>query len=323
MRRALISATLAGIVLSFAAPATAQTYPTRPVKIVVPFGAGGITDLYARLLADRLQEPLGQPVIVENRPGQGGSFGPASVAKSEPDGYTLLTAGGGNAIGETLYKNLPYSILKDFTPVVRGVSAVNLLFVNPSVKATNVKELIALAKANPGKLTYASSGHGGIYHLAMELFKFMTGTNILHVPYRTETAARTDVITGQVDMMISAYGVVLPGMQANQLRAIAITSPTRFSVAPDIPTLAESGLPGYDGDAWMGLLAPAGTPQSVVARIHNEVNKIQRRQDVRDKLAHAGIATVEMDNQAFARHLAADVARWKKVIEFSGAKIEQ
>lgn len=321
--RNLFAAALAGAVLATTAAATAQDYPTRPVKIVVPFGAGGITDLYARMLSERLQEPLGQPVIVENRPGQGGSFGPASVAKSEPDGYTLLTAGSGNTIGETLYKNLPYSLLKDFVPVVRGVSAVNLLFVNPAVKATNVKELIALAKARPGKLTYASSGYGGIYHLAMELFKFMTGTDILHVPYRTETAARTDVITGQVDMMISAYGVALPGMQAKQLRGIAVTSPTRFPAAPDIPTLDESGLPGYDGDAWIGILAPTGTLQPVVNRLNDEVSKIQRRQDVRDKLAHVGIAAVEMDNQAFARHLAADVARWKKVIEFSGTKIDQ
>ena len=323
MMRKLIAAALTSAVLATSAPAGAENYPNRMVKIVVPFGAGGITDLYARMLADRLQEPLGQPVVVENRPGQGGSFGPASVARSEPDGYTFLTAGGGNTIGESLYKNLSYSLLRDFVPVVRGVSAVNILFVNPAVKATNVKELISLAKANPGKLTYASSGHGGIYHLAMELFKFMTGTDILHVPYRTETAARTDVITGQVDMMISAYGVALPGMQANQLRAIAVTSPTRFEAAPEIPTLAESGLPGYDGDAWIGLLAPTGTPLSIVNRIHDEVNKIQRRQDIRDKLALAGIATVEMDNHAFAKHMAADVSRWKKIIEFSGTKIEQ
>ena len=323
MLKDLISGLLMAASILAAAPAFAQDYPTRTVKIIVPFGAGGITDLYARMVADRLKVAFNQPVVVENRPGQGGSFGPASVAKSDPDGYTLLLGGSGNAIGESLYKNLSYSLLKDFVPVARGAWAVNLLFVNPKVKANTTAELIALAKSQPGKLTYASSGHGGIYHLAMEMFRHMSGTDILHVPYRTETAGRTDVVSGQVDMMISAYGITAPGIEAGQLRPIALTSKARFSGAPNIPTLAESGLPGYEGDAWVGLLAPTGTPAAVISRINAEVAKMHEDPEFRAKLAQAGMSPAGLTVEEFGAFLKADVARWKKVIEVSGTKIEQ
>ena len=319
----LIASLLTAAGLYAAPPANAQDYPTRIVKIIVPFGAGGITDLYARMVADKLKVAFNQPVVVENRPGQGGSFGPASVAKSDPDGYTLLLGGSGNVIGETLYKSLSYSLLRDFVPVARCALAVNVLFVNSKVKANNTAELIALAKSQPGKLTYASSGYGGIYHLAMEMFKYMSGTDILHVPYRTETAGRTDVVSGQVDMMISAYGVTAAGIEAGQVRPIALTSATRFSRAPNIPTLAELGLPGYEGDAWVGLLAPTGTPVSVINRINAEVAKFQKDPEFLSKLTQAGMSPAEMRVDEFGAFLKSDVARWKKIIEVSGTKIEQ
>lgn len=302
--------------------AQAQDYPSRVVKIIVPFGAGGITDLYARMLAERLQPILGQTVVVENRPGQGGSLGPIGVARAEPDGHTLLLGGVGNVIGETLYqKNLTYSILTDFTPIVRSAAIVNILFVNPKVKANSVQELIALAKAQPGKLTYASSGHGGVYHLAMEMFKSMSGTNILHVPYRTEPAGRTDVITGVADMMITAYGVAASGLEAKQIRVLAVTSPKRFALLRDVPTIAESGLPGYDGDAWIGLLAPAGTPAAIVDRINREVTRIQAEPEFAAKLAQAGLAAIEETPAEFGAVLRSDVERWKKVIAAAGTKV--
>jgi tripartite-type tricarboxylate transporter receptor subunit TctC len=303
--------------------AHAQEYPNKLIKIVVPFGAGGITDVYARLIAEGLHTSLSQPVIVENRPGQGGSLGPAAAAKAEPDGYTLLLGGTGNTIGETLYKNLSFSMLKDFVPIVRGATIVNVLFIKNALPVKSVQELVALAKSEPGKLQYASSGYGGVYHLAFELFKYMTGTNILHVPYRTEPAARTDVIAGRMDMMITAYGVAAPSIDAGQVRALALTGKTHFSRLPGVPTLAESGLPGYDGDAWIGLLAPTGTPTTIVNKIHAAVTEIQKQPEFQAKLAQIGLSAVDETPEQFATFLTDEVMKWKKIIELSGTTVNQ
>lgn len=313
---------VAAATVCVAAAAHAQSFPNKPVKIVVPFGAGGVTDLIARQMGERMTPGLGQQVIVENRPGQGGSLGPGYVAKSDPDGYTLILAGSANAIGETLYKNLPFSLLKDFAPITRVASIVNVMIVNPSVKANSVQEVVALAKAQPGKMTYASSGNGGVYHLVTEMFKSMTGTNILHVPYRTEPAGRTDVIGGRADMMITAYGVAAPNMRAGQIRVLAVTSPARFADLPDVPTIAESGVPGYNGDAWVGLLAPAGTPPAVVDRIHAEVAKVLAQPDFRAKLGEQALTPIEDTPAEFAAFLKADVEKWRKIIQASGAKVD-
>lgn len=307
--------------LCLAVPAQAQKYPTGVVKIIVPFGAGGITDFYGRLLADELSRSLSGTVIVENRPGQGGSLGPASVARSAPDGLTLLLVGSANSIGESLFKNLPYSMLKDFAPIGRTAAIVNVLIVNPKVNAKNVKELVALTKANPGKMTFGSAGVGSVYQLAMELFKSMSGADLLHIPYRVESASRTGVIAGEVDMIVTAYGVAAPAIEAGQVRAIAVTSPTRTPQAPNLPTIAESGLPGYDGDAYIGLVAPAGTPKAIIDRLSAEVIKIHQKPEFREKLTKAGLSAIDDTPEKFAEFLKSDIAKWKKVIDFANVKV--
>jgi tripartite-type tricarboxylate transporter receptor subunit TctC len=304
-----------------AAPVYAQKYPTGVVKIIVPFGAGGITDLYGRLLADELSKSLNGTVIVENRPGQGGSLGPASVARSAPDGLTLLLVGSANSIGESLFQNLSYSLLKDFAPIGRTATIVNVLLLNPKVSAKNVKELVALTKANPGKMTFGSSGVGSVYHLAMELFKSMSGADLLHIPYRVESASRTAVISGEVDIIVTAYGVAAPAIEAGQVRAIAVTGPARTPEAPTLPTIAESGLPGYDGDAYIGLVAPAGTPRTIIDELNAEIVKIHQKPEFREKLTKAGLTAIDDTPDKFSEFLKSDVAKWKKVIEFAKVKV--
>lgn len=310
------------VMLAAGSTAQAQTYPVRPVRIVVPFGSGGVTDIFARQLAERITPSLGQQVVVENRTGQGGVIGARSVARSEADGYTLLLAGSANAIGESLYKDLPFSMLKDFAPITRTAALVNILMVHPSFKARSVSELIALAKAQPGKLTYSSSGSGGHYHLAMEMFKSIVGVDILHVPYKTESAGRIDLIGGRTDMMITAFGAAQGNVQQGQVRVLAVTSARRFPGLPDTPTLAEAGAPGYEGDAWIGLLAPAGTPAAIVNRVHAEVMKALKPGDFRVRLAEQGITPIEDTPVQFAAFLKDDVAKWKRIIEVSGAKVD-
>ena len=301
--------------------ASAQSYPTGVVKIVVPFGAGGITDLYGRLVADELSRSLNGTVIVENRPGQGGSLGPASVARSAPDGLTLLLVGSANSIGASLFKSLPYDLLKDFAPIGRTAAIVNVLIVNPKVKAKNVKELVALTKANPGKMTYGSAGVGSVYHLAMELFKSMSGADLLHVPYRVEPASRAAVIAGEVDMIVTAYGVAAPAIDAGQVRAMAVTSPARSPEAPNVPTIAKSGFPGYDGDAYIGLVAPAGTPKAIIDRLSAEVIKIHQKPEFRRKLAKAGLTAIDDTPEKFTAFLKSDVEKWKKVLDFAHVNV--
>lgn len=313
---------LVAAVACAAMPAYSADYPTRTIKIIVPFGAGGITDLYARELAHRLEPVLKQTIVIENKPGEGGSRGANVVAHAAPDGYTLLVGSNANTFGQTLYRNLPFNILRDFAPIARGGTIVNVFVVNPSFKARSIQDVIKLAKAHPGTLTYASSGYGGGYFMAMEMFKYMTGTNILHVPYRTESAGRLDVVAGRVNMMITAYAPAAPNIKSGQLRVLAVTSTKRFSILPDVPTIAESGVPGYNGDTWIGLLAPKGTPTAVVERLHEAIAQVEKQPDFRAKLALVGMSVVEDTPAQFAAFMRNDVAKWKKMIKVAKLKIK-
>jgi tripartite-type tricarboxylate transporter receptor subunit TctC len=310
---------LAAMVICTALPARADDYPTKPITLIVPFGAGGITDILAREMAVRLKPILGQTVIVENKPGQGGSLGPRYVAGAAADGYTIGLIGAGNAIGATLYTHLPYDLLKDFEPIRLLTSIVNVLVVNPSTKATTVKELIAMAKANPGKIIFSSSGAGGVYHLDLEMFKSMADVNILHVPFRTEAESRTDVIAGRAVGMFDAYGVVAPNIKAGQLRVLAVTSEKRFSGLPNVPTMAEAGVAGYSGDAFIGLVAPKKTPADIVNKLNAAFAKVIDDPQFTAKLATQGMSVVEKQSpEEFGQFLKSQVAMWAKAIKSAG-----
>jgi tripartite-type tricarboxylate transporter receptor subunit TctC len=300
----------------------AQSYPTKPVKIVVPFGAGGPADIYARAVAQRLSEPLGQQVIVEDRPGAGSALGTDVVAKSPPDGYTLVMISNTHTINETLNPKLPYNLLRDFAPITQVNVMPNVLVVSPTAKVNSVKELIALAKANPGKLNYASSGPGTPYHLAAELFKAMTDTDIVHIPHKASGEARASVLGGQVEMMFDSLPTTVQQIKAGKLKGLGITSTKRSPLLPDLPTVAEAGVPGYEADLWLGLMAPAGTPAAIINRLHDETVKILQRQDVRDSFIQQGTEPIGNTPAQFGAFLKADVEKWGKVVKFSGAKVE-
>jgi tripartite-type tricarboxylate transporter receptor subunit TctC len=313
-----------GIVLALvAALACAQTYPTKPIRIVVPFPPGGATDILARDVAQKLTEAWGQSVIVDNRPGAGGNIGSELVAKSAPDGYTLeMGTVGTHAINASLYAKMPYDHVKDFTPVILVAGVPNVLVVNPSVPANSVGELIAYAKANPGKLNFASSGNGTSIHLSGELFKVMAGVQITHVPYKGSTPALQDLLAGQVQMMFDNLPPSLPQIKAGKLRALAVTSLARAPALPDVPTLSESGLPGFDASSWFGILAPAGTPAPIVAKLNAEVAKWLATPEAKEKLAKQGANIAGGTPADFAKHIAAETAKWAKVVKESGAKID-
>lgn len=292
------------------------------MRIVVPFGAGGITDVVARLIAEKMSVTLNQSVYVENKPGMGGALGPGVVATARPDGTSLLFGGTGNSIGQSLYKNLPYNLVRDFVAVTRVAEAVNVLCVNPKVPAKSIPELIALLKAKPDQLTYASSGTGGLYHLALEDFKYMTNTAVRHIPYRTEGEQRADVVAGRVDMLIDAYGVVKGNIDNGQLRVLAVTSEKRLAALPNVPTLQQLGLKGYDADAWVGLLAPAGTPAPIIDKIYRAAIKALAEPDVKAKFAEQGVVAIGDTPQQAAEFIKKDVARWKGIIERAGVTVQ-
>jgi tripartite-type tricarboxylate transporter receptor subunit TctC len=319
----VIVASLAALGMTFAAGTVlAQAYPSKPVKIVVPFGAGGPADIYARAIAQRLSEPLGQQVIVEDRPGAGSALGTDVVAKSAPDGYTLVMISNTHTINETLNPKLPYNLLRDFTPITQVNVMPNVLVVSPTAKVNSVKELIALAKANPGKLNYASSGPGTPYHLAAELFKAMTDTQIVHIPHKASGEARASVLGGQVEMMFDSLPTTMQQIKAGKLKGLAITSLKRSPLLPDLPTMSEAGVPGYEADLWLGLMAPAGTPPAVINRLNEETVKILQRADVRASFLQQGTEPIGNTPAQFADFLKADIEKWGKVVKFSGAKVE-
>jgi len=307
---------------ALAPAALAQSYPVKPVHLIVPFGAGGPADIYARAIAQRLGEPLGQQVLVEDRPGAGSAIGTEAVAKSAPDGHTLLMISNTHTINETLNPKLPYNLLRDFAPITQVNDMPNVLVVSPSSPANSVKELIALAKSKPGKLNYASSGSGTPYHLAAEMFKAMAGVDIVHIPHKASGEARASVLGGQVELMFDSLPTTVQQIKAGKLKGLAITSTRRSSLLPDLPTMAEAGVPGYEADLWLGLVAPAGTAPAIVNRLHDEVAKILQRPEVRESFIQQGTEPIGSTPEQFAAFLKNDVEKWGKVVRFSGAKVE-
>ena len=308
--------------LLFAAAAGAQDYPARPIRVVVPFPPGGGTDLMARTVVQKLGESLGATVVVDNRGGAGGTIGTDLVAKAPPDGYTLVVVSGSHAINPSLYPKLPYDSVRDFAPVTMLTSGPGLLVVHPSVPARTVKEFIALARSRPGQLHYASAGIGTPPHLAGELFKTMTGADIVHVPYKGNGPAYTDLIGGHVSVMFPTIPTAIPHVRTGKLRALGVTTRSRTAIAPELPTLSESGVPGYDVSSWYGLLAPAGTPAAVVARLQREIAKVLRLPDISEKLTAQGLDLVGNTPEAFAGVIQSEIAKWAKVVKASGAKVD-
>jgi tripartite-type tricarboxylate transporter receptor subunit TctC len=319
----LVPALLASAALAVAAsPAHAQAYPAKPVKIISPFSAGGPADIYARYLGQRLEKSMGQPFVIENRVGGGGIIGADAVAKSPPDGYTLLVMSNTHTVNESLVAKKPYKLMTDLVPVAPVNYSDLLLVVNPAVPAKNLKELLDLARANPGKLNYASSGPGTPYHMAGELFKAMAGVNIVHVPHKESSGARTSVMGGQVEMMFDAITVMAKLAEAGKVRAIASSGKTRSAVMPEIPTVSEAGVPGYDAVIWLGIMAPAGTPQPIVDRLNAEIGKIASSPEVKADWAKQGAVPMVMTPDQFAQYMRDDIEKWAKVVKVSGAKVD-
>lgn len=302
--------------------AQAQGYPGKPIRIVVPFPPGGGTDIVARILTQKLSESFGANFVIDNRAGAGGSIGTEMVAKAPPDGYTLGIVSGSHAINPSLYSKLPFDAVRDFAPVTMLVSGPGLLVVHPSLPVKTVKELIALAKGKPGQLNYASAGNGTPPHLAGELFKSMAGVDMVHVPYKGNTPAFVDLISGQVSLSFPTIPSALPHVQAGRLRALAVTSRKRSAVMPQLPTIAESGLPGYDTSSWFGMLAPAGTPREIVRKLQQESAKVLQLRDVREKLLSQGLEPAGSTPEEFAATIESEIAKWAKVVKASGARVE-
>lgn len=313
-----IAFALAGL----AAPAAAQQWPSKPVKIVVPFGPGGPADVYARVLGKELGEVLNQQFIVENKPGAGAVIGTDIVVKSPADGYTFLMMSNTHTVNETLQKNKSYVLMRDLVPVVPVNSSDLLMVVHPSVQAKTVAEFVALAKAQPGKLAYASSGPGTPYHMAGELFKSMSGTDILHVPHKGSGEARNAVMGGHVQMMIDAVTAMKGNVEAGQVRALGTTGTKRSSVMPNLPTVGEAGVPGYEATIWLGIMAPKGTPQAIVDRMNAEIGKVIAKPAIREAWAKQGAVPMTMTPAQFDAYLKGDIEKWKKVIETAGIKLQ-
>jgi tripartite-type tricarboxylate transporter receptor subunit TctC len=299
-----------------------QAYPNRPVKIIVPFAASGPADNYARFMAQRLQEALGQNFVVDNRPGAGSIIGTDAAAKSAPDGYTLLMMSNTQTVNESLIPVRPFNLLKDFVPIAPINYSDLVLVAHPSVPAQNLPELIKYAKANPGKINYASSGNGTPYHMAGELFKYMAGVNMTHIPYKGSAAARTDVLSGQVDVMFDAVTTMTENIKAGKVRGLATTGRTRSTVAPELPTVNDDGVPKYEALIWLGMMAPAGTPDAIVQRLNTEINKIVNAPDVKATWAKQGAVAMSMTAPAFAKYVADDVTKWATIVKASGAKAD-
>jgi tripartite-type tricarboxylate transporter receptor subunit TctC len=298
--------------------ASAQAYPSKTVKIIVPFGAGGPADVFARVVAQHLTEQLKQTFVVEDRPGAGSIIGTNEVAKSAPDGYTLLLMSNTHTTNESLIKNKPFQLMRDFVPITPLNYSDLMMVVHPSVGVKTVKEFIALAKSKPGQLNYGSSGPGTPYHMAAELFKAMTGTKIVHVPHRSSGDMRNDVLGGHVQMMFDAITVVAPSVRSGQLIALGVSGTKRASVMPNVPTIAEAGVPGYQSTIWLGLMAPKGTPKPVIDLLNKEVIKVMNRPDVKADWAKQGAVPMPMSPQDFDKYLRADIVKWAKVVKFAG-----
>ena len=309
------------LVLAVAAlGAQAQSYPSRPVKIIVPFGAGGPADIFARFLGKEMEGPLGQPIVVEDKPGGGSIIGSDAVAKSAPDGYTLLMMSNTHTVNETLIPKKPFVLLRDLAPVAPVNYSDLLLVVHPSVPANNLKELIAYAKREPGKMNYASSGPGTPYHMAGELLKSMAGIDVVHVPHKGSDGARLSILSGQVQMMFDAITTMAPNVRAGKLKGFGTSGRERSSALPEVPTVAEAGVPGYESTIWLGIMAPAGTPKAVIDRLNAEITKVTSRADVREAWSKRGATAMSMTPERFGQYMRDDIAKWAKVIASAGIK---
>ncbi len=311
-----------GLTLGLAGAAAAQDYPSRPVRIIVPFAPGGSADVFGRAVAQRLQESTGQNFIIDNRPGGGSVIGTDAVAKAAPDGYTLLLMSNTHTVNESLIVNKPFVLTRDFVPIAPISYSDLVLVTHPGVAARTLPELIKAAKARPGALSYASSGPGTPYHMAGELFKAMAGIAVVHIPYRGSAGARSDVLGGQLEMMFDAIPTMAEQIKAGKVRAIATTGQARSAVLPDVPTMNEAGVPGYEATIWLGLMAPKGTPAAIVNKLNAEVGKITNNPEIKRAWAAQGTTAMNMGVDEFSRYVQADITKWARIVKISGAKPE-
>jgi tripartite-type tricarboxylate transporter receptor subunit TctC len=298
-----------------AVPAAAQDYPNRTIRFIVPFGAGGPTDVFTRALGEELRKALGQPIVMENRPGAGSIIGTTEVARSAPDGYTLLMISATQTTVETLNPNKAYRLTRDLIPVAAVINSELVLVVPQRSPVNSLKELIALAKANPGKLNYGSSGPGSNYHMAGELIKNLAGLDIVHVPYKGSTGARADIVSGQIDLMFDSVPTAATTIESGLLKALGTSGKVRSPILPHVPTIAEAGIPGYDATIWMGVMAPAGTPRPIVDLLNREINKILTRPDIQESWKRQGANTMMMSPEEFGAYVQSEIERWGKLIK--------
>jgi len=315
LRQIVALLALAGSVIASAPAAMGDDYPSRAVKIIVPFGAGGPTDVYTRAIAEELRKSLHQPFIMENRPGAGTTIGTDLVAKSQPDGYTLLMVSGTQTVNETLYAHKPYQLMRDLVPIAPLIDTDLVLVVHPSVPAKTPGELLALARAKPGTLNYGSSGPGSNYHMAGELLKNLTGVDIVHVPYKGSTGARNDILSGQIQILFDSVPTMAPQIKAGMVRALGTSGKMRSPILPDVPTMAEAGVPGFNATLWVGFMAPAGTPKPIIDKLHDEITKILRRPDIKQAWEKTGATPIVMTQPEFKSFMEAQVAKWADVIK--------
>jgi tripartite-type tricarboxylate transporter receptor subunit TctC len=319
--RAWLLAALSVSCLAAASPVWSQSYPSRPVRVIMPFGAGGPTDVFTRQIADELSKSLKGTFVMENRPGAGTIIGSDAAAKSPPDGYTLLMISATQTTTETLVPNKPFKLMRDFVPVASVMSSELVMVVHPSVGVSTAKDFVALAKAKPGTLNYASSGIGSNYHMAGELFKILTGTDIVHVPYKGSTGARNDIISGQIQMMFDSVPTMAQMIEARRVNALGTTGKVRSPSLPDVPTLTEAGIP-HEATIWLGVMAPAGTPQPIVDLLNSEINKIVTRPEIKVAWEKLGAVPVAMKPGEFGAFVESEIDRWAKVIKTNDIKPE-
>jgi len=322
MKKPLIALGIAALLTGLGANALAQTYPSKPVKIIVPFGPGGFTDVVARILGVKLGESLGQSIVIENKPGAGSMIGSDMVAKSPPDGHTLLIVSSTHVISPWIYKSVPYDPIKGFAPVSKLVDSPYVLLTNPKVPAKNVQEFIALAKAQPDKIHYASSGNGSAQHLIGGLFASMTKTQLKHVPYRSSSLASTDLVAGVVESSFAGVPNALAQVPNGRLNALAVTSAKRIPQLPHVPTMQEAGVPGYEATIWLAMLAPAGTPAPIIQRLNSDIAKIMRSPETQKAMFDAGVEVSLSTPEALSQLMVSEMDKWGKVVKEAGIKLE-
>jgi tripartite-type tricarboxylate transporter receptor subunit TctC len=321
LRRAAALLVVTGALACVARPAAAENYPSHTVRIIAPFGAGGPTDVFTRAIAEELRKSLHQPFVIENRPGAGTTIGTEVVAKAAPDGYTLLMISGTQAVNETLYAKKPYHLMTDLVPVAPLIDTDLVLVVHPSLPAKTVGELIALAKETPGTINFGSSGPGSNYHMAAELLKNLTGIDIVHVPYKGSTGMRTDILSGQIQMLFDSVPTMAPLIQGGLVRPLGTTGKTRSLNLPNVPTIAEAGVPGFQATLWVGFMAPASTPQSIIDLLHREITKILQRPDIKEAWEKQGATPLIMSQPEFKNFIQADIDKWAKIIQANHIEI--